>query len=220
MELQSHIKEFFDVQHRVLKTDDDEMRQMFAEAVKCVVRTAVLCEESNMDNNVEELFVQMNVYDSVQKTLDAMNGALDHVRIKHNYESEDVLVETYMKKLNELKNGEKWTNEFKMAVHDVRQNPEYAQVTDAEVVVSRVSMDYRCPITQDEIKEVMRSTKCNHVYEKRAVLEMLRMHHNIRCPKMGCTAQISKKDLEHDVALERRIMRKRRLEDEREYENV
>jgi len=92
---------------------------------------------------------------------------------------------------------------------------------DDDIAIDREKISTRCPITMAEFDKPVRSAKCNHSYESKAIEEMIAQSRpptghgrrdaawvkNVQCPVSGCSCQITAADLVHDVALVRRIKR-------------
>jgi hypothetical protein len=64
---------------------------------------------------------------------------------------------------------------------------------DDDIVVDRATISTRCPITYQQFKDPVTSTKCPHTFEKIAVLDMIRQGPHrvdgqkaIECPVNGC----------------------------------
>lgn len=74
---------------------------------------------------------------------------------------------------------------------------------DFSVTVSRDI--FVCPITQQPFKDPYRSTTCGHVFEREAVMNMLRSNRNIPCPVGGCRHHLSQSMLQQDTELHRRM---------------
>ncbi|PNS15012.1 hypothetical protein CAC42_2241 [Sphaceloma murrayae] len=114
---------------------------------------------------------------------------------------------------------------------------------DDDVAVARESVSTRCPVTLQEFVEPVTSRKCPHSFEEAAIFEMIgkstititvREGHSFRdeegtgkqakavqCPVPGCERMLTKRDLERDFVLKRRVERVRRareVEDEEEEE--
>lgn len=58
----------------------------------------------------------------------------------------------------------------------------------------------------------MRNKKCGHNYDEEAILQHIanRRGRKAKCPVGGCPQEVTKKDLEHNAALEHTIKRKNR----------
>ncbi|EEB06723.1 Smc5-6 complex non-SMC subunit 2 [Schizosaccharomyces japonicus yFS275] len=82
--------------------------------------------------------------------------------------------------------------------------------SDDDLVVSAATMNVRCPLTLQPIEHPMLSKKCQHFYEKEAILSL--MGNGCICPVVGCNVKLKRKDLVEDELLERRIRRARDLE--------
>jgi hypothetical protein len=92
---------------------------------------------------------------------------------------------------------------------------------DDDIAIDRENISTRCPITLAEFDKPVRSAKCNHSFESKAIEEMIAQSRpptghgrrdaawvkNVQCPVSGCSCQITAADLVHDVALVRRIKR-------------
>jgi len=154
---------------------------------------------------------------------------------------------------------------FKQVVHDALHDPEVSSVplplprtwfaaeegaappqpgvtepgnedSDDDIAIDRERISTRCPITLREFEEPVKSTKCNHSFERKAIFEMInqsrpqtaversRFVSNVQCPATGCHETLTKDDLTTDAVLVRRIRRiqraKAREEEEGEMEGV
>jgi len=154
---------------------------------------------------------------------------------------------------------------FKQVVHDALHDPEVSSVplphprtwfaaeegaappqpgvtepgnedSDDDIAIDRERISTRCPITLREFEEPVKSKKCNHSFERTAILEMINQSRpqtaaersrwvaNVECPATGCHESLTKDDLTTDAVLVRRIRRiqraKAREEEEGEMEGV
>jgi len=137
---------------------------------------------------------------------------------------------------------------FKQVVHDALHDPEVSSVplppprtwfsaeegaappqpgvtapgnedSDDDIAIDRERISTRCPITLREFEEPVKSTKCNHSFERKAIFEMInqsrpptaaersRFISNVQCPATGCDQNLTKDDLTTDAVLVRRIRR-------------
>lgn len=72
------------------------------------------------------------------------------------------------------------------------------------------------PITKRPLEIPVRNKKCNHVYEKRSIEELIRNNPRTRCPVMGCAANeyVSLGDLQEDKMLQHKLRLQRQNEQE------
>ncbi|OQO03916.1 hypothetical protein B0A48_10558 [Cryoendolithus antarcticus] len=88
---------------------------------------------------------------------------------------------------------------------------------DDDIQIQRATTSTKCPLTLQEFKDPLTSTKCKHSFEASAILEMLSASVErengrsgpqvVRCPVASCDVRFSKSDLVKDAALIRRIKR-------------
>lgn len=65
---------------------------------------------------------------------------------------------------------------------------------DSELLVTKETQSYKDPVTQNPITDPVRSTICNHSYERDSILAYLGESRK-KCPYSGCQSTIGKKDL-------------------------
>ena len=97
---------------------------------------------------------------------------------------------------------------------------------DDDIAVSRASISTKCPLTLQEFKMPLTSTKCPHSFESEAILSMIGSSANregprgeriVQCPVPGCSQRLTDNDLQTDAVLIRkikRIQRAKELEEE------
>jgi hypothetical protein len=95
--------------------------------------------------------------------------------------------------------------------------------SDDDIAIVRGQISTRCPLTLQEFKDPLMSTKCPHMFEKSAIFEMIRNSMTrpkaVVCPVQGCRMMLSKDDLKLDPVLLRkvqRIQKSRELQEEDE----
>ncbi|KAF2860533.1 hypothetical protein K470DRAFT_257773 [Piedraia hortae CBS 480.64] len=93
---------------------------------------------------------------------------------------------------------------------------------DDDLAVAGQTISTKCPLTLQEFNEPLTSKKCNHSFEKNAILDMIRTApqwgpgpRSIKCPVGGCNRDLTKDDLHPDAILIRKI---KRLQSARERE--
>ena len=67
-----------------------------------------------------------------------------------------------------------------------------------------------CPITRKQMVQPVRSKKCNHSYEKAAIVQLIRNRQRAHCPVAGCANFVTDGDLEPNEDLAFRIKRLQR----------
>ncbi|KAF2764251.1 hypothetical protein EJ03DRAFT_332030 [Teratosphaeria nubilosa] len=101
------------------------------------------------------------------------------------------------------------------------------QDSDDDIAVARVQISTKCPITLQQFKNPVTSKKCNHSFEKSAILELLSWGQGVRndravqCPVGACKEMLTQHDLHSDPVLIRkikRIQRAKELEEQQEEE--
>ncbi|XP_053675578.1 E3 SUMO-protein ligase NSE2-like [Anopheles nili] len=87
------------------------------------------------------------------------------------------------------------------------------QDSDADLIIEDNDDQLIDPITKRPLEVPVRNKQCNHVYEKHAIEEMLKLNPRTRCPVMGCAAQeyVQPKFLEIDVRLQQQLIQGRAL---------
>lgn len=80
---------------------------------------------------------------------------------------------------------------------------------------------FKCPITQVLLVDPVKSTKCGHVYSKKAILDLMGRNKSTECPKAACPFIITEADLKVDNKIVRLVAsEKRRLNLEQEHEKT
>lgn len=108
---------------------------------------------------------------------------------------------------------------------------------DDDIQIQRSKTSTKCPLTLQEFKDPLTSTKCKHSFEASAIMEMLRHSSEsvggqpgprgrivggekaVRCPVASCDEMLTKGDLHKDMVIVHqinRLQRARRLEEEDE----
>lgn len=99
---------------------------------------------------------------------------------------------------------------------------------DDDIQISRANISTRCPLTLQEFDQPVKSAKCNHSYEKQAIVGLIRSQRpatrrgggdsqaftqEVECPCAGCHQKIGLDDLYKDLVLERKIRRIQRMKE-------
>ncbi|KAH9810742.1 Zinc-finger of the MIZ type in Nse subunit [Teratosphaeria destructans] len=96
--------------------------------------------------------------------------------------------------------------------------------SDDDIAVARVQISTKCPITLQQFKNPVTSKKCNHSFEKSAILELLSRGQRVRndrcvqCPVGACKEMLTEHDLHFDPVLIRKIKRIQRAKELEEQE--
>ena len=103
---------------------------------------------------------------------------------------------------------------------------------DDDIQIQRSKTSTKCPLTLQEFKDPVTSSKCQHSFEASAIMEMLRNSNDrigaqrgprgggekaVRCPVASCDHMLAKGDLKEDPVVRytiQRLQRARRLEEE------
>jgi hypothetical protein len=106
---------------------------------------------------------------------------------------------------------------------------------DDDIQIQRSKTSTKCPLTLQEFKDPVTSSKCQHSFEASAIMEMLRNSSDriggqrgprgaqtggekaVRCPVASCDHMLTKGDLKEDPVVRytiQRLQRARRLEEE------
>ncbi|KAK5135809.1 hypothetical protein LTR08_004636 [Meristemomyces frigidus] len=94
---------------------------------------------------------------------------------------------------------------------------EGADDDDDDIAIERSNISTKCPLTLQEFKNPLSSKKCQHSFEKVAIMEMIGQRGSVQCPVPGCGNTLTKADLHTDAVLLRkikRIQRAKELEEE------
>ncbi|KAM0723579.1 hypothetical protein Q7P37_000566 [Cladosporium fusiforme] len=110
---------------------------------------------------------------------------------------------------------------------------------DDDIQIQRAKTSTKCPLTLQEFRNPLTSTKCKHSFEASAILEMLKLSNDtvggkpgprgrtvggekaVRCPVASCDSMLTKGDLHKDMVIVHqiaRLQRARRLEEEEDEE--
>lgn len=97
-----------------------------------------------------------------------------------------------------------------------------ADELDDDISLIRTKISIKCPLTLQEFKDPLSSTKCRHHFESHAILQLINASTTrpkaTQCPVSGCNCLLEKGDLHRDELLirqVRRIQRANRLREER-----
>jgi hypothetical protein len=104
---------------------------------------------------------------------------------------------------------------------------------DDDIQIQRSKTSTKCPLTLQEFKDPLTSSKCQHSFESSAIMEMLNNSNDriggqrgprggpgekaVRCPVASCDHMLTKGDLKEDPVVRytiERLQRARRLEEE------
>ncbi|KAL6709870.1 hypothetical protein ACN47E_000655 [Coniothyrium glycines] len=90
---------------------------------------------------------------------------------------------------------------------------------DDDILMDKVTISTKCPITFQQLKEPFTSTKCPHTFEKNAILDMIRTSRGpggkqVECPIPGCGQFLSTNDFRSDPIIIRKIKRIQQAERE------
>lgn len=98
-----------------------------------------------------------------------------------------------------------------------------ADDSDDDLAIAKETISTKCPLTLQEFRDPVTSTKCPHSFERDALMEMIDSPANavrsgtgrgavnaVQCPVPGCTSLLTKQDVQEDEGLKRRIVRLQR----------
>lgn len=90
---------------------------------------------------------------------------------------------------------------------------------DEDIAVSQSQVNFTCPLTQVEMVNPVKNKKCNHYYDKEAILNLVKTKHSqrkkCRCPVVGCgNSDVKETDLVLDQVLRRKIQSQKRESNE------
>ncbi|XP_073703254.1 E3 SUMO-protein ligase NSE2 [Garra rufa] len=106
-------------------------------------------------------------------------------------------------------------NVRKYAMHAGQTAAENQEELDEDIAVTQSQTNFTCPLTQVEMVNPVKNKKCNHYYDREAILEMIKARHKnkkkFRCPKVGCgNTDVQESDLELDLVMKRMIQNHKR----------
>ncbi|KAF3691662.1 E3 SUMO-protein ligase NSE2 [Channa argus] len=86
---------------------------------------------------------------------------------------------------------------------------------DEDIAVTQSQSNFTCPLTQVEMENPVKNKKCNHHYDEKAILGLIRTRHGqkkkCRCPVVGCgNTDVKESDLILDQMLRRKIQIQKR----------
>ncbi|KAF7659553.1 hypothetical protein LDENG_00296820 [Lucifuga dentata] len=97
-------------------------------------------------------------------------------------------------------------------------NPESAEnmeELDEDIAVTQSQVNFTCPLTQVEMLNPVKNKKCNHNYDKEAIVGLIKTRQNQKkkccCPVVGCgNTDVREADLVPDLILRRKIQSQKR----------
>ncbi|KAF3936942.1 hypothetical protein ABW19_dt0207612 [Dactylella cylindrospora] len=96
-----------------------------------------------------------------------------------------------------------------------------ADMSDDDIQEMAATRNLKCPITMQRFVEPVKSSSCSHVFEKKAMLDMIKQCKKLKkptiCPTTGCGREINEKDLKEDLVMKSLVAAEIRKE-EREAE--
>lgn len=122
----------------------------------------------------------------------------------------------------QLSNASEWFPEGERPAPGVTTRRARAEAedpdSDDDIAVSKATISTKCPLTLQEFKNPLTSTKCPHSFESEAILQMIaqsrpqqlqgpRPEKAVQCPVSGCSKMLTKADLQIDNVLIRKIKR-------------
>ncbi|KAL6057015.1 E3 SUMO-protein ligase NSE2 [Balamuthia mandrillaris] len=170
-------------------------------------------EAGNGDEEIKQLeectikYVHMEreVQNHIQAITDARNGIASNNRIEDVEEFLENRKRELASEEVDHRSHPKY-REFIQKVWAVKHPNEALPDLGEDFMVVTQDLNILCPITRKELEEPFKNQVCGHCYSKEAILEYLRTRRGKReCPVAGCSASVTKKSLEHDVDMERKI---------------
>uniref|UniRef100_A0A8C7KG46 E3 SUMO-protein ligase NSE2 n=1 Tax=Oncorhynchus kisutch TaxID=8019 RepID=A0A8C7KG46_ONCKI len=84
---------------------------------------------------------------------------------------------------------------------------------ECDVAVTQSEVNFTCPLTQVEMVNPMKNKKCNHHYDRDAIMGMIKARQNqkkkLRCPVVGCgNTDVKQGDLILDQIMKRQIQKR------------
>ncbi|XP_068180162.1 E3 SUMO-protein ligase NSE2 [Antennarius striatus] len=100
----------------------------------------------------------------------------------------------------------------------IQDNQESAQNTeelDEDITVTQSQIKLTCPLTQVEMVNPVKNKKCNHRYDEKAIISLIKTRHNQKkkccCPVVGCgNTNVKESDLIPDHMLKRKIQNQKK----------
>uniref|UniRef100_A0A1A8QTG0 E3 SUMO-protein ligase NSE2 n=1 Tax=Nothobranchius rachovii TaxID=451742 RepID=A0A1A8QTG0_9TELE len=91
-----------------------------------------------------------------------------------------------------------------------QESAENVEELDEDIAVTQSQVNFTCPLTQVEMENPVKNKKCNHHYDKNAILGLIKTRNSqkkkCRCPVVGCAnTDVRQSDLIQDQVLWRRI---------------
>ncbi|XP_076006512.1 E3 SUMO-protein ligase NSE2 [Genypterus blacodes] len=86
---------------------------------------------------------------------------------------------------------------------------------DEDIAVTQSQVNFTCPLTQVDMVNPMKNKKCNHVYDREAILCLIKKRVSQKkkccCPVVGCgNSEVKETDLVLDQMLRRKIQSQKR----------
>lgn len=104
-----------------------------------------------------------------------------------------------------IENDERYLK-FMKAVYLINRSKDFSiarNEEDEELEMTQATVDIHCPYTKEVMVHPVKCKKCNHVYEKVNVEQLLLKKRVIQCPVVGCKVKdMVLADLEPDLDME------------------
>uniref|UniRef100_A0A8C6KUF6 E3 SUMO-protein ligase NSE2 n=1 Tax=Nothobranchius furzeri TaxID=105023 RepID=A0A8C6KUF6_NOTFU len=93
------------------------------------------------------------------------------------------------------------TREMNRAIKELE-----AMMLECDIAVTQSQVNFTCPLTQVEMENPVKNKKCNHHYDKNAILGLIKTRNSqkkkCRCPVVGCAnTDVRPSDLIQDQLL-------------------
>nr|XP_020452463.1 E3 SUMO-protein ligase NSE2 [Monopterus albus]XP_020452464.1 E3 SUMO-protein ligase NSE2 [Monopterus albus] len=96
-----------------------------------------------------------------------------------------------------------------------QESEENMEELDEDIAVTQSQVNFTCPLTQVDMVNPVKNKKCNHHYDEKAIVNMIKTRHGqnkkCRCPVVGCgNTDVRESDLIPDQILRRKIQSHKR----------
>ncbi|XP_070407834.1 E3 SUMO-protein ligase NSE2-like [Nothobranchius furzeri] len=196
-----------DVAMDLVETRDEEMNRAIKELEAMMLECARLDREIN------------NFVDIVQKVTEAgaqQPDAMFDLSAKVKQQFSERIAQLSDADLHKHPKVIAFKESIESSVSQANQeSAENVEELDEDIAVTQSQVNFTCPLTQVEMENPVKNKKCNHHYDKNAILGLIKTRNSqkkkCRCPVVGCAnTDVRPSDLIQDQLLWRRIQSYRR----------